>query len=91
MSSSQETGIPPEDGYMIANVEAGPSDQIMDFGLERLFDEPPADEYNEFVEYTSPHHEENILEDLGEMKTRATLMDKVVECFFKNLNSPFIL
>ena len=73
MSSSQETGIPPEDGYMIANVEAGPSDQIMDFGLGRLFDETPADEYNEFVEYTSP----DILENVGEMKTRAILIDKV--------------
>ena len=42
-----------------------------DFGLPELFPENPSDEY------ASPHVEENILESIGIMKTRAILMDKV--------------
>ena len=80
MSNSQQADISPEDLSIIQSILEVPSDHNMgfgtqadfeDFGLPELFPENPSDEY------ASPHVEENILESIGRMKTRATLMDKV--------------
>ena len=80
MSNSQQADISPEDLSIIQSILEVPSDHNMgfgaqadldDFGLPELFPGTPADEY------ASPHVEENILESIGRMKTRAILMDKV--------------
>jgi len=82
MSNSQQADISQEDLSIIQSILGVPSDHNMgfgtqadfeDFGLPELFPENPSDEY------ASPHVEENILESIGRMKTRAILMDKVVE------------
>ena len=80
MSNSQQADISSDDLSIIQSILGVQSDHNMgfgtqvdfeDFGLPELFPENPADEY------ASPHVEENILESIGRMKTRAILMDKV--------------